>query len=445
MRLFRHKKSPYWQCSFYNHRGELKKRSTRCTDKKAATSRALGFERDACNPHTARVARTTLEEVLTSFIGERTEQARVGKKSEDTVDFYTRKAGQLLRYFEHQGDGWKPRTPFYVAGLSASDVDDYVSFRRKECKHPRSKEKVSESTISKELVTLRAALKLARRRGIWTGDVEAVMPIGFSPEYKPKTRFLPTEELQRLLPQLTPDRAARLAYIVGSSACWRETELAQRDDLKEASVLLRGTKTRTRYREVPIVVPFQKTCLDFAAKHAEGEKQMLFVPWPNVRRDLLAACERAKIAPCSPNDLRRTFATWMRQAGVPLELIPPMMGHRDGKMVERVYGRLRVEDLASRIRSAICPPELSDRSVSNVSNGEDLEGGTKQNAPRPESSGAGQEVCPGTELNRRHGDFQSPGLLLPNPSDAPHLAKYKRRTPPIVRQPKAKTTPGGDS
>lgn len=39
--------------------------------------------------------------------------------------------------------------------------------------------------------------------------------------------------------------------------------------------------------------------------------------------------EQAGIASCSPNDLRRTYAKWMRLARVPAEIVAPTMGHRD--------------------------------------------------------------------------------------------------------------------
>jgi integrase len=51
----------------------------------------------------------------------------------------------------------------------------------------------------------------------------------------------------------------------------------------------------------------------YALRHAEGKQGFLFRRWTNVRRDLNEACERAGIAPCSPNDLRRTCATWLRR------------------------------------------------------------------------------------------------------------------------------------
>ena len=58
-----------------------------------------------------------------------------------------------------------------------------------------------------------------------------------------------------------------------------------------------------------------------------------------MRRDLAEACTRAGIERCGPNDLRRTFASWEVEAGVPLFPIAQAMGHKNTRMLERVYGR----------------------------------------------------------------------------------------------------------
>ena len=88
---------------------------------------------------------------------------------------------------------------------------------------------------------------------------------------------------------------------------------------------------------------------------------MLFEPWQNRLRDMKAACDRIGIPSCSPNDLRRTFSNWMRAEGVPPHLIGMMMGHKDSRMVELVYGRQQAPQLA----------ELLGRFVDGHANGTD--------------------------------------------------------------------------
>jgi integrase len=95
--------------------------------------------------------------------------------------------------------------------------------------------------------------------------------------------------------------------------------------------------------------------------------QRLFAPWTNIRRDLHQACERVRVAHddptfpnVSPNDLRRTFATWCIQAGMPTTRVAMLLGHRDARMVERVYGvldgRTVGRDLAKVFDAWTCRP-----------------------------------------------------------------------------------------
>jgi site-specific recombinase XerD len=114
---------------------------------------------------------------------------RAGKRSTATAQFYRVKAGYLVRVFHRDAAG--NTVPFRLIRLHASDVERYISVRRDEG--------ASENTIAKELVTLRAALKLALRSGQWNGNLAAVMPIGFAPEYKPRKRFLSRQEVETLV------------------------------------------------------------------------------------------------------------------------------------------------------------------------------------------------------------------------------------------------------
>jgi len=179
-----------------------------------------------------------------------------------------------------------------------------------------------------------------------------MMPVGFSTEYQPKERKLTAAEVDVLVAELTPDHAARAAFMVATSANWGETERAKRLDVSPdlRFVHVNGTKTETRDRVVPVVTPAHRSLLEFAVKYAGGKERAMFAPWSNIRRDLHAACKRAGIAPCSPNDLRRTFGNWMVAGGIPSHTVAEMMGHKDTRMLDRVFGRQTPEHQDAAIR-----------------------------------------------------------------------------------------------
>jgi integrase len=172
-------------------------------------------------------------------------------------------AGHLTRIFEHLDDG--KYEPFLLTHLRAPDVDRYISRRRSEA--------VSDHTIAKELVTLRASLKLAKRAGLWLGDIDALLPAGFAPEYQPRTRALSTEELGQLLALLPPARAAQVGFIVATSACWSEAVKARRGDvqLESSWVHIRGAKRAARDRHILVRHPALASLLVYTLEHAPGE------------------------------------------------------------------------------------------------------------------------------------------------------------------------------
>lgn len=144
-------------------------RSTRCRDYKAAELQARKWEQFGADPAFATAHEATMTDALELLIKQREEEAKAGQKSADTVEFYRKKAGAVLRVFEYPDAATCPagteprRVPFYLRDLKAADVSAFISKRREEG--------VSQSTIYKELVTVRSALKLAIHQGLWTGDI----------------------------------------------------------------------------------------------------------------------------------------------------------------------------------------------------------------------------------------------------------------------------------
>ncbi len=409
-RLF--KRGRVWHGWFYEQ-GKRIIRSTRCRDRAAAEAVARQWERDAADPDHAAARTATLTSALQLLLTRDAEEVRAGRRSPDTVAFHRTKAGHLVRLFETDAEG--RHVPFPLATLRPADVDRYISVRRGE--------EVADATVAKELVVLRKSLRLAIRAGLWRGRIEEVIPVAFSAGYEPRTRALTAGEVAKLLAELLPDRAARVAFIVATSACWRESELARRADVGEglATALPRGTKRKTRFRTVPIVSPGQRSLLGYALEHAGGTGGALFAPWRNARRDLAEACRRAGIERCSPNDLRRTFASWQVEAGVPLFPIAQAMGHKDTRMLERVYGRQTPDQLALLMARAMgLGPDLTRSVCSTVATAptesadpvDGMDGAPPEAAARTDSrkSLAPQALQPGGPVYERAGVVPGAGI-----------------------------------
>jgi integrase len=346
-----------------------KRYSTGCTDKKAAAKRLGEFEREAVDPDHSAQAKAATVDLLDDLIRSLTRKGRAA----DTISFTTKKAGHLRRLL-----------PALARDITHKVLERYIDTRRTEG--------ACNSTVKKELVVLNATLKLARRNGLFARDVAEVMP-ELEANYKPRTRFVTPWEMVALCLQLEAqdaasrlsgmgptDRAARVAFIVATGARWGESARARREDVAGGYVFLRGTKTATAKRTIPVVWVYADI-LAWGMDRAGEEK--LFRPWVNVRHDLRRACTRAGIAPVSPNDLRRSHATWLRQAGVQPHLIGAQLGHTTSRMVELVYGRLPSADLGRLLREGTAPRGELLVSCERVQDG-DLEATVRnRNVPDP--------------------------------------------------------------
>lgn len=326
------------------HRRRLRV-STGCTNRSAAEARALELERTASDPAGARRRGATLSEALELLVRQRHEDALAGRRSEATVRFYAAKAGQLLRVFEHGGDADAPRTPYLLSSLDAAEVDRFISTRRSDG--------AADGTIHKEIVTLRCALKLARRRGLYERDPAEVMPVAFDAAYVPRERVPTLGELERVMAQLPRRHAAQVAWMAALGGEASAATSALREDCGDGAVLVRGTKRASRKRLVPVVTETQKALLAVVLECADGDAPSLFRRWGALHRDLARACRAAKVAPMVPSDFRRFLAHHLLACGVPDGLVSRVLGHTSARMVRRVYGRMEGAALVEAVAAAV--------------------------------------------------------------------------------------------
>ncbi len=148
--------------------------------------------------------------------------------------------------------------------------------------------------------------------------------------FEPKDRWLTADQMQKLR-ELRPHR--RLWVLVAALAGARAGEVErlrwEHVDLVRGWVLLPGTKTAKSRRRVPLAPDLAE-----ALRRVKLASGLVVTKWMNVRRDLAKACLRAKIPIATPNDLRRTFASWLKEAGNDSLVVAKLLGHSTTRIVE---------------------------------------------------------------------------------------------------------------
>lgn len=236
----------------------------------------------------------------------------------ETRDYYRWK---LKRLREHFGG-------YDLSQLNADLIAGYIAQRRGD--------QVKEQTIRKELQALIFVAHQAGRN--LRADPGLKRLLGrLKTKASRRARPLPTyADYIALRNELPLERRAALDVAVYTGCRRSELFALERNDCDFRNGLLhiRGTKTQGSDRYIPLLPPVQIV----ARGLKPGER--LVPRWSMVHTDLKQACERAGLEPRSLIDLRHTFASWLKNAGIDSMTIAKLMGHTNSKMVEQVYAHL---------------------------------------------------------------------------------------------------------
>lgn len=320
----------YWT----DQRGRARRKSLRTRDQKVARERLRVLELGATD--SAAHSHHTLDQAVANLLA-----AAATNRAIATGKFYAVKSGHLMRILGRDTQ---------LADLTRDRLLLYVRQRKVET--------ASASTIHKELMTLRRALAEAKERKLWAGAIGDLVP-SIKQHYEPKQSWLDEHQARAMLARIAAPRRLWFMLAVWGGLCRGEVDrLDWRDvDLKTRVLLVRGTKRSSRFRSVPIAA-----MLHAALTAAQGDRRAGLVAgkWGNVIRALNRAAELvplpAHLRKLSPNDLRRTFASIMLNAGASTLVVSKLLGHASTKMVELVYGQIS----AATMRSAIAMLPLSD-------------------------------------------------------------------------------------
>lgn len=356
-RIYQRSKGGPWWGDWNTPTGKRVQRSLRTTDKKVARERLQQAE--LAETPTARGRRQRLSEAIDYMIGTLTD------KAEGTIEMYQEKGRRIITTM---GDPW-------VADITKDSLQEYI--RRRLDKNDSVHGNASPHTVQKEMITIRRSLREANDRGF----LKTMPPFPrHSPKYKPRETWLTPDQFEAVCGELAPERRlwASVAALAGGSAGEVERVEWTGINLIETKMRLPGTKRETRDRWVPIA-PALMHRLDAVPKRDRHGK--LVQSWGNVRRDLRAAVDRVNrkaaaaaaasgakppepLPYVSPNDLRRTFASWLVQNGVPLLTVAVLMGHSSTRMVEKVYGKLSKQNMDDAIAAL---PTFGRPTVTTVS------------------------------------------------------------------------------
>ena len=338
-----YKRGAIWYARIYLPDGRRSRISTQCTDRRAAEAALRDFERRAqgSTDSATHTPAHTVADALNYLVDKGAADVAPG-----TVRMYIEKGGHLVRLLgEHD-----------VNGLTSDGLLSYI--------HQRLNEGAARETVRKELSTLRRALTLAKERRLMQSEPRNVFP-SFRVRYQPRQRYLTQEEVVKLLGQLPSQWQlwVMIAILTGG----RDSEVDglrwEQIDFDRSTVFLSGTKTAKSRRTIPLPSLLAQWLLP--RRQPTG---LVVGDWPNVRRDLAAACERAGIDRVSPNDLRRTYASWLKQNGIDSYIVAQLLGHTTARMVELVYGRLDIVTLSRAVSTLPggndCVCGVSDTSIS---------------------------------------------------------------------------------
>jgi integrase len=320
------KRGDIWFCWFYDPAGKRIKRSTRCRDHRAAEAALKRFERTAQGaPGAAEdAAPYPLEDCLEDFVRDGLHDV-----ADETARFYEEKCGHLRRLLGQVNT--------HVLGTAT--IKAYIG--------ERVAEGAARGTVAHELTALRRALGHAREAGRYHFEAKHVIP-KFRAPYKPRTRWLTRDEFKALLRELDPHRQLWVVIAVFTGARDSEVDTLSWEhvDWNGRTLTLQGTKTKRSRRRVPL-----HPLLAELLRRSRGVRGPVVGEWMNINRDLARACERAKISKVTPNDLRRTYTSWLKQDGVDSAIVARLLGHGSTKMVDLVYGQLDDETLSRAVRS----------------------------------------------------------------------------------------------
>ena len=218
------------------------------------------------------------------------------------------------------------------------------------------------AVVNQTLTALRLMLNIAVRHGVILknpfSDEGAIRQSVYLPEDTRRPELPTNENMERIFADMArvyePERydETTLAYLKAcaenaadharflaySGLRLSEAQAMTWDDVRGETLIVRGTKTDTSYRIVPIIPPLRRHLDHLRTKRISG-------PILGVKSCIDAlqrSCKRLNLPLLRHHDLRHYFATACIESGVPIPTVSDWLGHADGgALLMRTYRHLR--------------------------------------------------------------------------------------------------------
>ena len=303
--------------------------STGTSDLREAKRQLVQHEAGALEPAQPR---PYVSEILDAYLADR--QGR--------VEAYAALHYACLSLKRHLGD-------LHANHITRERTRRYAAQRRKDGKkvgNPPRPAPISNGTIIRELVTLRAALRQA-------GHHDAALRVETPQAPAPRDRWLTRPEAEKLLAAAKSHHVwvfILLALYTGArtgailTLTWRQV------DLTRGLIDYGAGHGNKRRGATPIPGPLLAALRE--ARPAATQDRVIEArgrPVSSIKKGVMAAARRAKLTGVTPHVLRHTCATWLAIGGRPMSEIARYLSISEG-VAERVYAKHSPDYLQSSVR-----------------------------------------------------------------------------------------------
>ena len=244
-------------------------------------------------------------------------------------------------HYEHAVKTFAVNGCIYLSALTTEAIRDWLGQRTR--KVGKKAVAVKTGTARRYHVAMSSFVDYCRSVGLL--DVDPMADVPTPAAGAPRDRHLETPEVLALADAMPEPFRAITALLAGTGI---EVSVAlglrvADFDLSNNEIRARGTKTKGSgpWRDRLCKVATWAWPYLTAALAGKLKKALLF---PDVDRWQVAdatfdACEKLEIRDYTPRDHRHTWAVRAVKSGMPIELVARQLGHKDGVLCLRVYGR----------------------------------------------------------------------------------------------------------